>query len=53
MLANIYTNGEANVKDAIYIQRTIVNITTPVKPTNLPNEYVDDKPIELPFIPAM
>ena len=53
LLANIYTNGEANVKDAIYIQRTIVNITTPVKPTNLPNEYVDDKPIELPFIPAM
>lgn len=54
LLANIYTNGEANVKDAIYIQRTIVNITTPVKPTNPPNEYVeDDKPIELPFILAM
>ena len=54
LLADMDTNGEANVKDAIYIQRAIVNITTPVKPTNPPNEYVDDKkPIELPFIPAM
>ena len=53
-LADMDTDAEVNVKDAIYIQRTIVNITPPVKPTNPPNEYVDDdKPIELPFIPAM
>ncbi|MEE0265155.1 MAG: dockerin type I repeat-containing protein [Acutalibacteraceae bacterium] len=54
LLADMDKNGEADVKDAIYIQRAIVNATTPVKPTNPPNEYVDDnKPIELPFVPAM
>ena len=54
LLADIDSDSEVNIKDAIYIQRTIVNMTTPVKPTNPPNEYVeDDKPIELPFVPAI
>ncbi len=54
LLADIDSDSEVDVRDAIYIQGIIVNMTTPVEPTNPPNEYVeDDKPIELPFVPAI
>lgn len=52
-LADIDSNGKVNIADAIYIQRIILNIPIPVEPTKPPSEYVEeDKPIELPFVPA-
>lgn len=53
-LADIDSNGVVNVRDAIYIQKIIVNIQeTPTEKPTVPDEYIeDDKPIELPFVPA-
>ncbi len=48
-LADINSNGEVTVIDALYIQKKIVNTQeTPTEPTT--NKF--NKPIELPIIPA-
>ena len=54
LLADVDLNGVVNVRDAIYIQKIIVNIQeNPTEKPTVPDEYIeDDKPIELPFVPA-
>lgn len=52
--ADIDSNNEINVLDALYIQKIIVDMNeAPTEKPTIPDEYIeDDKPIELPFIPA-
>ena len=53
--ADIDSNNEINVLDALYIQKIIVDTNeAPTEKPTIPDEYIeDDKPIELPFIPAI
>lgn len=57
-LADIDSNGNVNVLDALYIQELILNMPEtptekPTIPATFPDKYEeDDKPIELPFVPV-
>lgn len=53
-LADMDSNSEVNVSDALYIQKLIVNTQeTPTEKPTVPGEFEeDDKPIELPIVPA-
>ena len=51
-LADMNSDDEISVVDAIYIQKIIVNIQEPsTENPTVSDEY--DKPIELPFVPAV
>ncbi len=50
-LADTNFDGDVSIMDATYIQMHIAGILEIVPPTEPPTED-DDKPIELPFVPA-
>lgn len=52
--ADMDSNNRINVLDALYIQKIVVDMNeAPTEKPTIPDEYIeDDKPIELPFIPA-
>ncbi len=57
LLADVDLNGNVNVKDATYIQKQLAGLIGSEKPT-IPNTQATtvkdpDKPIELPFVPAL
>lgn len=51
-LADANSDQKVNINDATYIQMILAGIIVPEKPTE-PTTDNDDKPIELPFVPAV
>lgn len=52
-LADVNYDGRVSIKDATYIQMQIVKLIDPIQPTEPTTEKDNDKPIELPFVPAV